>query len=120
MIINIKKSILFTVDPDIRFAQEYNLPQGILKELYRRHTLRDFTIAELCEFYQMKTMQTIGKKSMRRWMWRTKIYSMTLPIIAKGGETVVSSFFKEHEWRVIKEISKNLQSSVRQDTKTLI
>lgn len=120
MIIHLKKSILFTVDPDIRFSKEYNLEPGLLKELYRRYKLRDFTFDELCEFYQMKTNKQLSRKSMKRWMWRTEVYSMTLPVLDRGVETVVSSFFKNHEWRVIKELTRNLPSSVHKNTKTLI
>lgn len=120
MIINIRKSILFTIDPDIRFSKEYDLPIGTLKDIYRRYKLLDYTINELCEFHKMKTGKETSKKSMKRWMWRTEVYAMTLPILEKGVETVTSSFFKEHEWKVIKELTRNLQSSVHKNTKTLI
>jgi len=120
MIIHIKKSILFTVDPDIRFAREYNLPKGTLKDIWRRYKLLDYTIGELCEFHLIKTGHKRSKKSMRRWMWRTEIYSMTLPIVNKGVETVNSSYFRHQEWKVIKELSKNLKSSVQGNTKTIV
>lgn len=119
MIINITKSILFTVDPDKRFAKQYNHPDGTLKEIYRRHKLLEYTTKELCEFYEMKTGVRPTPKAIKRWMWRCDVYAMTLPILEKGAETVVSSFFKQHEWKVIKEITKNI-SSVQHNTKTLI
>jgi len=120
MIIHIKKSTLFTVDPDIRFSKEYGLPLGTLKALYRRHKMLGYSTNDLCEFYKINTGKETSKKSIKRWMWRTEVYAMTLPIINKGVETVVSSFFKDHEWKVIKEITKNIQSSVQGNTKTLI
>ena len=120
MIINITKSQLFTVDPDIRFSKEHNLPTGTLKEIYRRHKILDYSIDELCDYHEVKTGRKASRKYIRRWLWRIEVYSMTLPILKMGAETVVSTFFKEHEWKVIKEITRNLQSSVRKETKTLI
>lgn len=120
MIISIRKSILFTVDPDIRFAKEYNLPQGTLKEIYRRYKLLGYTTRELCEFYTMKTGRKTSHDAMSRWMWRTDIYTVTLPAIEKGAEMVNSSIFKENEWKVIKEITKNMPASANGKTKTLI
>jgi hypothetical protein len=120
MIIHLKKSSLFTVDPDERFAREYDVPVGLLRDIWKRYKLIGYTIPEVCEFYEMKTKKHISHKSMMRWMWRTEIYSMTRPAINKGAEVVVSSFFREHEWRVMREITKNLRSSVRGKTKTLL
>lgn len=120
MLIHLKKSVLFTVDPDIRFSREYKLPIGTLKEIWRRYKLLDYTIEELCQYYEIKTGKQRSRKSMKRWMWRTEIYSMTLPILNKGAETVVSSFFKDKEWEVIRELTRNMRSSVHGKTKTLI
>lgn len=120
MIINIRKSVLFTIDPDIRFSKEYNLPLGTLKEIYRRYKILEYTPSELCEFYRIKTGRKTTIDAMSRWMWRTDIYIMTLPAIKKGAEHVNTSIFKEQEWKVIKELGKNLASSAKGNTKTLI
>lgn len=120
MIINIRNSILFTVDPDIRFSKQYGNQPGTLKDIYRRYKILGYTIPELCDFYEMKTGNKSTQKSMKRWIWRTEIYIIALPAINSGAQVVTSAFFKKHEWRVIKEITKNLKSSVRKKTKTLL
>lgn len=120
MIINITKSILFTVDPDVRFARQYGNQEGTLKDIYRRYKILGYTVPELCDFYEMKTGKKSTQKSIKRWIWRTEIYIMALPAINSGAENVTSSFFKQHEWKVIKEILKNVKSSVHKKTKTLI
>lgn len=120
MIIHLKKSALFTTDPDIRFAREYNLPIGTLREIYRWHKVNEFDVDQIREFHTLKTGRIMSNKSIRRWIWRAEIYSLTLPVLEKGAQVVTSSFFKDHEWRVIKEITKNLRPSVHGQTKTLI
>lgn len=120
MIINLKKSILFTVDPDIRFAKEYNVELGVLKSIYRKHKILEYTLNELCEFHQIKTGKKSSKKSIKRWLWRIEVYGMTKPILDKGVENVTSAFFKDHEWKVLKELTKNIKFSVQGNTKTLI
>lgn len=118
MIIYLKKSTLFTIDPDLRFSKQNNDPKGTLKDIYRRHQLLEYTVPELCEFYTMKTGKTITPKSMKRWLWRIEIYKIAQPAMQSG--TVVSSYFKKHEWRVIKELLKNIKHSVHKKSKTII
>lgn len=120
MIIRLKKSVLFTIDPDLRFAREHGLSPGALKDIYRRYKLLDYSVKELCDFHEFKTGKKIPVQTISRWLWRAEIYAMTRPILKKGADTVVSSFFKEHEWRVVREITKNLKRSVKNETKTFI
>ena len=120
MIIYLRKSSLFTIDPDERFAREYKVPTGLLREIWKLYKIRDYTIQEICEFYEMKTKKPISQKSMIRWMWRTEVYGMAVPAIKRGAHAVRSDYFKQYEWNVIRELTKNLKSSVRQNTKTLL
>ena len=57
---------------------------------------------------------------MQRWIWRSEIYSRINEVAKQGCEVVNSSFFAELEYEVIKELTKNLRSSVKKKPKTII
>lgn len=120
MLIYIKKSNLFTVDPDIRFSREYKVPLGTWKELWRKYKLLNYEDQDLKDLFFLKTGRYASQKMLPRWKWRTEVYSMTKPLIDKGAEAVQSYFFKEYEDKVLKEILKNVASSVHKTTKLLI
>lgn len=108
------------VPPDIRFAREYNVPNGLWSEMWRRKTLLDYTMTELNDYHELKTGRRLSKKALIRWVWRTEVYSCATPLIREGTECVQSTFFRHNEWRIIKELGKNLKSSVHKDTKAFI
>lgn len=120
MIIHLKKSILFTRDPDVRFAKEYNLPIGTWRELWKRHKLYGYTIKDMCDFYEMKTKRKTNHRAMSRWIWRSEIYSKVHPLMNKGVELVTAEFFEDDAEQVIKEITKNISFSVNGDVKSLL
>lgn len=120
MIIDLTKSVLFTQDPDIRFSKEHGVALGFWKELWKRHKLLEYTIDDMCDYYQMKIGHRPSRKSIKRWIIRSEIYSMSKPILNKGGRTVVSTYFKENEDYVIRELLKNLKNSVRKNPKTIV
>lgn len=119
MIINLKQSKLFTIDPDKRFAREYGLPEGLWNLIYRRHKILEYSIDELCELYQIKTGKKTTHLVISRWVWRSDVYNKASKALESGACTVVSSYFGDLEWSIIKELTKNLQSSVKKDTKAL-
>lgn len=119
MIINISNSKLFTVDPAERFAKECGHSEELWREIWRRHKLLAYTIEELCDYYHIKTKKEVRPKSLQRWLWRTEIYHMAYPALKRGARTVVSDYFGEHEWDVIRELTKNLKSSDRKNVRTL-
>ncbi len=119
MIILITKSELFTIDPDLRFARQYGVSKGVWKELWRRNKLLGYTNKELREYFLLKTGKQIAHKSMNRWIMRTEIYSKTKPVLDMGCESLNSNYFEKLEWFVIKELLKNLQSSVHKNSKIL-
>jgi hypothetical protein len=119
MIILIRKSELFTIDPDIRFSNINHVELGLWKEMWRRFKILGYTTKELQEYYELKTKKQISSKSVKRWILRTDIYSRTKPIIDMGCESLNSNFFDELEWFVVKELIKNLKFSVQQNVKTL-
>ena len=119
MIIHLKKSTLFTVDPDLRFARENGVPIGLWSDMYRRYELFGYTFADLRDYYEFKVGRKQHTKFFKRWVWRTEIYNKVQPLLTDGAEMIVSSYFEHDEMYVIKEITKNLRASVHKETKTL-
>jgi hypothetical protein len=120
MIIHLRKSTLFTISPDLRFAREYNLPKGFWTELWKRHKLLGYDIPEICQYYHFKTGRKTTSQSMNRWIWRSEIYSRVQPIMKKGVKVVSSEFFDEYEYDVIKELMKNVRTSVKRGSKIIV
>jgi hypothetical protein len=120
VIINLHKSILFTRTPDERFAREYGLPLGTWTELWRRHIFLEYTIAEMCEYFYIKTGRKTTKQSMMRWKWRSEVYSKIAPVMKRGVRVVNSEFFGDNEMLVTKELLKNIRNSVTKESRTLI
>lgn len=120
MVIYLKKSKLFTEEPDIRFCKEYNLNKGFWTDLWRRYCLLQYTVPELCEFYQMKSGRKTSGQSMKRWILRTEIYCRAQLAIQKGAEVVVSDYFGEFEPFLIKEITRQMRHSVKGENNILI
>lgn len=118
MIIKLYNSTLFTKPPHERFALKTGY--DVWQELWRRHKLLGYTTNELCELYKIKTGQDTTPQSINRWIWKTEVYSMTQPVMKEGVRMVQSEFFKDHEQKVIKELLKNLKSSVRKDPKIML
>ncbi|HNC32099.1 MAG TPA: hypothetical protein PKX08_18945 [Cyclobacteriaceae bacterium] len=104
MIIKINESKLFTVDPAIRFAIQYGVPQTLWKELWRRYKLLDYSIPELCEVYHIKVGKQIKRRKMDEWIFRGEVYMKTHDKIKMGVQAVNSSFFGELEQRVLNEV----------------
>ncbi len=119
MIILITKSYLFTEDPDDRFSNAYKVPKGLWREMWRRHSILEYTQKELGEYFKMKTQKEISPKSVRRWINRTRVYMKTKPVVDMGCESVNSNYFEDLEWFVVKELMKNYKASVRKETKTM-
>lgn len=120
MIIHISKSDLFTKDPDIRFANQYNLPRGFWNFMFNRAKHLEYTVQELCELYRIKTGKEMPDFSMRRWLWRTEIYNLAFPFIKKGAQTVVSEVFGEYEDELIKELTKHMRDGATKNSNILI
>lgn len=119
MLINLTKSDLFTVDPAVRFARNYDVPQQLWTEMWRKYKLLDFTHKELREYFQMKTARRISQRNLNRWIFRSEIYSMARPMMKEGVKTVNSYFFKEYELKVQNEIIKHLKYGVTKDSRIM-
>lgn len=119
MIINLKKSELFTVHPDKRFSRKYEVKAGTWTDLWKRYKLLGYTFLEMRDLYRAKTGKDTDARTMKRWVFRTEVYSKANPLIEKGAESVVSSFFGEFEWALIEELTKNIKSSGNTNLKAL-
>jgi len=111
MIIKIQESDLFTRDTDSRFCKEYNLPKGFWSDLWRRYKALDYSIVDLCDFFELKTKKPMLRITMRRWLQRAEIYNRAQPAVKKGAEVVMSEYFGDMEWNVIRELTKNISVS---------
>lgn len=116
MIINLSKSKLFTTHPAQRFADEYKVSEKIWNEIWKRHAVLDYSPKELCEFYYIKVGTPIDRQSMSKWLFRSRIYSMTRDVMKEGVKSVNSSFFGEMEEKVINEITRHLRNGETKDS----
>ena len=119
MIIDLSKSHLFTRDPGNRLSSKYDLPNGLWSLIYRRYKILDYSIDEICDLYELKTKKTMGKKNMRRWVWRTEVYEKAQFALKEGAHVVNSNYFGDMEWSVVKELTKNIKKSGSVDIKAL-
>jgi len=120
MIIHLTKSELFTELPENRFSKEYLVAPQVWTEIWRRYALMEYSPKELCEYFQIKTGKKIAIKSMKRWIWRTEVYCRANHLMKSGVRVVVSEFFGEFEEPLMRELLKNLKSSVQKKPKILI
>lgn len=120
MIIDISQSQLFYGDPDERFAKEFNVDKGIWTELWKRHALMGYTQAEMIEYFHLLTGRKPSFDSIGRWILRTKIYSISSPILKKGAIHVNTEIFGEYEDFVIKEVTKHLKSGASKSSKIVL
>lgn len=118
MIIKLEQSLIFTRPPHERFALKTG--HDIWQELWKRHKLLGYNTQELCELYRLKTGTNTTPQSIKRWVWKTEVYSMVQPVMQEGVRVVQSEFFREYESRVIKELMKNLKSSVNKEPRILL
>ncbi len=111
MIIDLTKSTLFTIDPDIRFAKEYHLPKGIWTELWRRYKLLGYNHSELAEYLQIKTGKKHRNRNIQRWILRTEIYSKVSPLMKKGATHANTDIFGNLEYIVLNEFTRHLRNN---------
>lgn len=120
MIIHLPKSDLFTIEPAKRFAKEYGVPEEVWIHIWLRHKIYDFTFNELHDYTLFKCKRQVSRKSLRRWILRTEVYSRARDVTKLGGTTVVSSYFGELEDFVLKELLKQMRFGGSKSSRTII
>lgn len=120
MLILIQKSELFTKDPAIRFAKSYGVHEDIWRDLWRRMTILGYSDKDIREYFKIKSGKDISHQNIRRWAKRTAVYLKIKTVLDMGCLSVDSIFFDELEDFVVRELLKNLQSSVKHNPKTVL
>ena len=120
MIINIRKSKIFTLDPSIRFSKEYGLPKDVWQEVWRRYKLLDYSNGDLRDYLFLKYARNLSFPAMGRWINRGEIYMITNPLIKEGVEHVNSSIFGNYEEYVMNELVKPLKNGATTKAESII
>lgn len=110
MILNIRKSKIFTVDPAMRFAKEYGLPREVWNEIWRRYKHLEYSNGDIRDYLFLKYARSISYPAMGRWITRGEVYLITKPLIEKGVVHVNSVIFKDYEEYVMNELVKPLKN----------
>ena len=117
MIIHIRKSKIFTIEPAKRFAKEFNVDDKVWIDCWLKYKRLGLSIPELCDYVHWKTGRKPSYNSISRWIVRTEIYSISREVVKMGACTVNSKFFGIYEQNVIDELVKNMKNSVTKSSK---
>lgn len=120
MIIKLLSNRLFTVDPALRFAKEYNVSPKIWDEIWKRHLFYEYDSDGICGYFTYKTGRRANARSLKRWLLRTEIYCRAQDVITKGARVVDSSYFGKFEQELLEELTKNMKYSGKQDSRTIV
>jgi hypothetical protein len=108
MIIKIHESKIFTEKPNERFSDLYNVKASLWNEMYRRHVLLHYTPKDMADFYRVKTGKCIKVQSVKKWIFRTRVYMRAREATKMGARAVTMEFFGELEEELTKELFKNV------------
>lgn len=111
---------LFTIEPDRRFANEQNLPQGFWNELWRRYSFLQYTATEVAEYFELKTGRKTSTTMISRWIFRTEIYHKAQPFVKKGVQSASTKIFGELEEALIKELTKQFKDGDKSKHRIII
>lgn len=120
MIIKLSESKLFTKDPALRFAREYNVSPKLWNELWKRYILLEYDYDGLCGYFQYKTNRRPNARSLKRWIVRTEIYCRAQHIINMGVRVVDSTYFDKFEQDVIDELTKSMRFNNKKDSRSIV
>lgn len=91
------QNTLFTQDPFQRFAREYGVSPKLWEDMFNyRYQLLEYNIGDLQDMFAYKTGRNISRKSLFRWLKRTRVYFSAQRVKAMGIEEVnIDEFFGE-------------------------
>jgi hypothetical protein len=119
MLIRINKSKLFTVHPSKRFANEYQVKEYMWNEMWNRYRLLDYSIADLADYFYVKTAKPIKRRHVKRWIFIQEIYNKTTPAREMGAEVVNTEIFGDLEDKVIEEVTRHLKYGDTHDVRIM-
>ena len=120
MLIKINNSQLFNTNPSIRFANQYEVPETLWNELWKRYKLLGYTPEEMTEYFEIKTKKQIRKRQVNRWIFLTEIYFVVKPARDMGAKVVNTSLFGKQEDKVIYEIVRHMKSGSTKKSNTMV
>jgi len=100
---------LFTIEPDVRFSREQNVPRGFWLDLWRRHKMLEYTVTELCEYFKLKTGRPASWSTIDRWILKTEMFNKVNPFVKKGVTSVNTEIFGDLEQKVINELTRQFR-----------
>lgn len=107
MIIKIQESKIFTEKPNERFAKLYNVKHSLWNEMWRRHIFLQYTHRDMADYFYVKTGQRIKPQSVKKWVFRTKVYMRAREATKMGARAVTMEFFGELSEELTTELFKN-------------
>lgn len=120
MILDLTKSKLFKVNPDVRFSKEYAVPEGVWTEVWRRYKLMGYSQADIKDYLFIKYARGVSYTTIGRWIVRTEIFSIANPLIKKGVRHVNSEIFRAFEQQLMNELIKELKTGESVKSRTII
>lgn len=119
MIIKLYESKLFTVDTAIRFAQEYKCSPKLWNDIWARY-LAGYDEYGLAGYFMYKTNKRIRASVIKRWLVMTEIYCRANHVMLMGVRVVQSEYFGDYEPAVLKEVLRNMKSSIKSESRIIL
>ncbi len=119
MIIKLHESKLFTVDTAIRFGQEYKCSPKLWHDIWEKY-LNGHDEYVLAGYFMYKTNKRIRSSVIKRWLTMTEIYCKANLVMNMGVRVVQSEYFGDFETIVLKELLRNMKSSIRSESRIIL
>ncbi len=110
MILDIRKSNIFTTSPDVRFTKEYSVPSGSWDKIWSKYKFYGYNHGDLKDYIFIKHARNLSYTTIDRWVMRAEIFSISEPLIKMGVQHVQSEIFKEWEQPLMDYLFKTMKS----------
>lgn len=120
MIIDLRKSKLFTDDPAKRFSKTNAVKPKLFEDLMYRYSLQGYTVPDLCIYFHIKVGVPISQRKMHEWIFRHKIYLRAQDALKIGSYIVNTNFFGDLEDRLSRKLTEHMRYRETRNIKTLI
>jgi hypothetical protein len=119
MIIKLHESKLFTVDTAVRFSREYGCSPKLWNDIWSKY-LNGYDEYVLAGYFMYKTNKRIRASVIKRWLVMTEIYCRANHVMLMGVRVVQSEYFGQYEAAVLKEVLRNMKSSIKSDSRIIL